>query len=361
MHPTTLQAQTLSEAEWERVDQSVDRALDWVVSTQWRDGSYPTFQNGQPGVTSLAILALLSNGEQPGQSERGESISKALDYVLATQKPNGLLAFIGPYQSPIPHEHVEHNTGQTGAYNHAISALMLSELYGSTSPAKAEEVRKAIELALKLTLTEQQRPKRRIQDEGGWRYLDNYGYHEHEEADLSVIGWQLKFLRSAKNAGFDVPKKVIDDAVRCVRNHFDPSQNEYSYSPQFKDFSRAMTGAGILAMAHSGLHDTSEAQHAGAKMLKYRFTNYNDTGRRLDRYHYSAFQCTQAAFQLGNEYWEEFSPPVFRTLLAKQNPDGSWSAEHSTHGDRKYGRIYTTSLMVLCLNAPNQFLPIYQR
>jgi len=47
---------------------------------------------------------------------------------------------------------------------------------------------------------------------GGWRYL-NKRYPHLNDSDLSVTGWQLMFLRSAKNAGFDVPEKNINDGV----------------------------------------------------------------------------------------------------------------------------------------------------
>ena len=45
---------------------------------------------------------------------------------------------------------------------------------------------------------------------------------DDKDADLSIIGWQLMALRSAKNAGFDVPVEAIDAAVECVRRHYRP-------------------------------------------------------------------------------------------------------------------------------------------
>ena len=43
------------------------------------------------------------------------------------------------------------------------------------------------------------------------------------DSDLSVTGWHLMFLRSARNAGFDVPDRAIADAVAYIRRTFSES------------------------------------------------------------------------------------------------------------------------------------------
>ena len=62
-----------------------------------------------------------------------------------------------------------------------------------------------------------------------------------------------------------------------------------------------MTGAGILAMAHAGLHDTPETKLAAETLGRFSFTSYgrNDRDLDLDRYHYSLFQCTKASLSVG--------------------------------------------------------------
>ncbi len=351
-------ADNLSEEEWKQVDLSIAKANRWIVSMQRRDGSFPTQSNGQPGVTSLGALALLAQGIMPEKGEHGKNLSQAIEYVISCQKRSGLIALVGgPNTSDVPHA-VDHLTGQTAVYNHAISALMLSEAYATTSAERSKEMQVAIELALKVTLAEQSRPKRRKANYGGWRYLHKFDLND---ADLSIIGWHLMFLRSSKNAGFDVPEQAIKDAVACVRTHFVKRRQGFEYTVGGGSLSRAMTGTGILALAHAGYHNTPEAQQAGKTMLRYSFTDYNRSSGDLDRYHYSLFQCTQAAYQMGEEYWNKFYPATFRTLVASQNTNGSWEAERTNHNDGRYGRVYTTALVVLSLSAPNQFLPVFQR
>jgi len=124
-----------------------------------------------------------------------------------------------------------------------------------------------------------------------------------------------------------------------------------------------MAGAGVLALAHAGKHDSKEAIASGEWILAHDFSNYNGDrppygGWLRDRYHYGAVLCTQAMYQLGGKYWEQFFPPLVDTLLANQQFDGSWLPEKM---EKQYGNCYTTSLVVLSLSVPNQLLPIFQR
>ena len=91
-----------------------------------------------------------------------------------------------------------------------------------------------------------------------------------------------------------------------------------------------------------------------------RYIEFGRPNHPDDRYHYGVFNCTQAMYQLGGKYWQQFYPPTVKVLLDNQQPRGSWPAESRT-GDRKYGNAYTTALVVLSLGAPNQLLPVFQR
>ncbi len=129
--------------------------------------------------------------------------------------------------------------------------------------------------------------------------------------------------------------------------------------------SRGMAGAGILALAHAGAHNSLEARSSAEWIRMYGFDNYNeiidfDQGWPNDRYHYGLFNCSQGMYQLGGDYWAGFYPRAVRALLDNQRPDGSWEPESHFH-DATFGNAYTTSLALLVLAAPNQLLPIFQR
>jgi hypothetical protein len=223
----------------------------------------------------------------------------------------------------------------------------------------AARMKTAIEKALRVTLEMQHWPKDIPDDEGGWRYINDY---DHTDSDLSVTGWHLMFLRSARNAGFNVPDQTIADAVAYVRRAFSRYYGSFTYAIKRGDTrSRGMTGAGILALGHAGFHNSVEARRAAEDVLSYSFDVYNSNGGfKRDRYHYSLFMCCQGMYQMGSPYWEQFFPRTVSAVLAHQQPDGSWQAE-SDQRDRRYGNSYTTALVVLALGAPNQLLPIFQR
>jgi hypothetical protein len=127
-----------------------------------------------------------------------------------------------------------------------------------------------------------------------------------------------------------------------------------------------MAGAGILALAHSGEHHTSEAQRAGDWILNSGFQRYNAPSRGNasihgdDRYHYGLLTCSQAMYQLGGRHWAEFFPPMAEVLMSSQKKDGSWEPERHRF-DRALGNAYTTAIGVLALSPSNQLLPIFQR
>jgi hypothetical protein len=183
---------------------------------------------------------------------------------------------------------------------------------------------------------------------------------------LSITGWELMFLRSARNAGFEVAKEPIDEAVAYVRRCYSARYGAFQYVTEDEDHrSRAMAGAGILALAHAGYHGAPEAENSAEWILQHNFAIYNiplniGGGNRHDRYHYALFACCQATYQLGGAYWREFFPRTVNTLLANQRPDGSWPSDSHWH-DGQFGNAYTTALIVMTLGAPNQLIPIFQR
>ncbi len=360
--------EVLTEEEWKAVDKAVEKGLTWLASQQQRDGSFPTMPQGQPAVSALCELAFLAHGHLPEEGEYGPQLAQAIKYISGCQKENGLVALVAP-RGPEISRQVSHLVGSTAAYNHAIASLALSENYAMGGAEVATQLDPVINRAIAVTLEMQKWQKRRDVDQGGWRYVNHTpDSTESFDSDLSVSGWHLMFLRSAKNAGFDVPQEPIDDAIGYVRRCFIPKYGAFLlFSSQSDHRSRGMAGAGILALAHSGMHDAPEAKQAGDWLLKYHFDQYNVQeafGKRGgwldDRYHYGAFNCCQAMYQLGGDYWREFFPPLVRALLANQEPDGSWSPE-SHSDDRMYGNAYTTALVILSLGSPNQLLPVFQR
>jgi hypothetical protein len=310
-------------------------------------------------------MAFLAHGHLPGDGPYGQHLERATDFVLESQKENGLLSRVGP-NGPRITRNMPHEIGDAAAYNHAIGSLMLSELYGLSRTERSDRIQQTVARSLAATLEMHRWPKQPATDQGGWRYVSSPVFGT--DSDLSVTGWQLMFLRSARNAGFDVPKQSIDDAVAYIRRTYHQNFGTFVYMQGRgnQDLrSRAMAGAGVLALAHAGFHGAPEATKSADWLLQYNFDEYNrvepfNQQWHIDRYHYSLFNSCQGMYQLGGRYWEQFFPRTARTLLANQQRDGSWPAE-SHFNDAKFGNAYTTALVVLSLGAPNEFLPVFQR
>ena len=342
----------LTPQQWKSVDATVDRALAWLATQQRANGSFPTLEAGQPAVTSLCVLACLARGHLPGEGRYGSGLNRAITYVLDCQQSDGVFSRIPPTASSDPLS-ASHNSN----YNHPIAGLMLCEVYGMTRGDLNQRIRPAIEKALKYASRRLPQPKRRAVDEGGWRYLL---CGPSDCSDLSITSWHLMFLRSCKNAGFDVPDHLIDEALQYVGRLYQSAPGTFVYALNDRVITRAMAGAGILSFSLGGRHGDERARQAGEFILQHPFTRYNQPEFYNERFFYSAFYSSLAMFQLGGRHWKECYPTLARTLIGHQRTDGSWDRDSHVF-EQHYGENYTTALAVLALSPPYQLLPIFQR
>ena len=253
----TASRDVLTPQQWEQIERAIDRALAWMATQQHPNGGFQTRREGQPGVTSLCVLAYLARGHLPGQGRYGRHIDAGIDFTLSCQMSDGLINHHRPPTRMWPH-----NAAHTAIYNHAIAGLMLAEVYGMTNETRAARIRPVIERALAFTHNHQKAHKRSEVDKGGWRYIRAW---DASSSDLSITAWQLMFLRAAKNAGFDVPTAGVDEAVQYIQRCFDRRKGTFLYGLIGKDrhATRAMAGAGILSLSLSGRHQTPIAHAAG--------------------------------------------------------------------------------------------------
>jgi hypothetical protein len=324
------------------VTRAVDRGLEFLRQAQLEDGSWLSPGYGKDtAIVSLAVMAFLARGHEPGRGPYGEAIERAVAWVLSHQR-EGLIVC---------------DTSHGPMYSHGISTLMLGEVAGMIREDKAglERLGRVHRSAADLVLRAQSVPKDRFHF-GGWRY-----YPSSQDSDLSVTGWQLLALRAAKDAGLEVPKKHIDQALAYVKRCHHPSGG-FSYQPgnissqPGRDLpSLGMTGTGILALEICGEHGSSEARAAGDWLLK------QGLEWRGDFFYYNAYYAAQAAYQLGGEYWARWQPLSEGLLLREQKPDGSWPFPPPLSHEAQAGPAYSTAMAVLSLGVEFRYLPIYQR
>ena len=361
--PTVAPMADLSSAlpanEWSRVEASVDAGLRWLASQQGPDGRFPSEPVAQPAITSFAIMAFLSRGHVPDHGRYGKQISKAIDFVLATQKRRGYFCLL-----PLTPGGTNPNTGQTVHYNHAIAGLMLGEVYGMTTGARSRKIAEALAIALLYAREVQSRTKAHPSLHGGFRY--GYPDSPNASSDMSVTGWSLMFLRSARNAEFQVPKEYFDEGLDFVERCFvtEPDKREkgvFSYVPdgapggERRNVTLANTASAMLTLILGGRHDTDMIR-AGTAWFESR-----DYPRPWQNgfFYLASYYSSQAIAQVGGDTWKQIYPQIARNLIDEQSDDGSWPL--GTGHERNYGSTYTTSLAILALTPAYQLLPIFQR
>lgn len=356
---TSNLSSALPPGEWARIEASVDKALEWLAAQQAEDGRFPSVEVAQPAVTSMAIMAFLSRGHLPDQGKYGQQISHAIDFVLSTQRRRGYFSLL-PVTPPAQHM----SPSQTVTYNHSIAGLMLGEVYGMTSGERSRRIEVAIRKALVYHREVQSRVKKADGDIGGWRY----GYPESPEAssDMSVTGWALMFLRSARNAEFEVPKSFFDEGLDFVeRCHVsDTTQHEkgvFRYRPLISapnenpQITLANTASAMLTLILGG-----RLEHVGIAdgVRWFRSRDYPKPWQ-YGYFYLGSYYSSQAMAQVGGETWNELFPQIAANLLEEQAEGGEWPL--GTGRERDFTSTYTTSLAVLALTPALQLLPIYQR
>ncbi|EMI40609.1 putative secreted protein [Rhodopirellula sp. SWK7] len=351
------------ESQWQAIERSVDRGIDHMLSQQYRDGSFGIGELEKPAVTSLVCMAMISRGHLPDVSANATAESKAIirsiDYVLSCQRVDGLLGYSAKTTSS--HNYTAFNFSKFMNYNHAICGLFLTEVYGMTGPVRAGKIEASVDRALAFVRREQQRhiaPEVEARDRGGWRYIGDPDI-DNFYSDLSVTSWVVMFLRSAENAGFDVPIEWAKQALAYVLRCYDKPTGTFGYAPGHPHMAtRGLLGAGTVCLFLTGHKDRVMEQKTAQLIKDQPFSRYNYQSHKREHYHYSAYYISQAAMQIGGQTWEQFYPEFANTLIEHQHRDGSWEPE-SKRPD--LGNVYPTALSVLALTPPYQLLPIYQR
>jgi hypothetical protein len=317
-----------------KVDQAIERALDFLKKQQAADGTWAGGgRSGRrdPAITALAVMAFLSAGHVPGEGPYRTVVDKGVRAVLTFQNPRtGLISTERGWEM----------------YQHGICTLMLAEVAGMSSDTRfAAEIRSKLVKAVALILRAQRKRDTGFH-RGGWRYQVGLN-----DSDMSVTGWQIMALRAAKNLGCDVPARSIEDAVDYIKRSQDERTGGFCYMARGRGVTIPCTGTGILALEICGKnwHHSREAHKAGAYLL--------DNLPRWNRAHFSygIYYCAQAMFQLGGRYWTTFRPFLHKALLPTQQGNGSWTCRENI------GPNYSTAMAVLALTVEYRYLPIYQR
>jgi hypothetical protein len=323
------------------VDDAVAKGVNFLLSEQDARGAIRENGAHETAMTALSALALAAVGHQPSAaSPEGTALRKALAFLLSQgrQDQDG---YFGARDS-------------SRMYGHGITALTLSAMLGMGADAAQDAaLRSSCERAVALILRSQAVSKR-PEHAGGWRYTP-----VSTDSDLSISIWQLMALRSAKNAGLEVPKEAIDNAVGYLKRAHVPNGKDWKTPAGFRYVagtapSWSTAAEGLLALQLSGAYDAPEVEQTAEWLLH----NPPDaTKAKTLWFYYGSYYYAQGMYQRGETYAAEAAERVAEVLLPMQEADGSWKPGAGSESNR----IYRTAMALLSLSVKYHFLPIYQR
>ncbi|MBM43553.1 MAG: prenyltransferase [Phycisphaerae bacterium] len=305
------------------LNDSITRGLEYLAGQQVEDGSFGRgrFAN-HVGITSLATIAFMSDGNVPGRGKYARQVERGVDFILAHATETGLIAA---------------DTSHGPMYGHGFATLLLGEVYGMTE--KDDQIRLALEKAVELIVRTQN-------DEGGWRYQPI-----PSDADVSVTICQVMALRSARNAGIKVPAETIDRAIDYVKE----CQNEdggWRYMLRTGSSAWPRTAAGVASLFYAGVH-RDESIEKGLNYLEEAATPGRGNVRQ-SHYYYGQYYAVQAMYMAGGERWIRWWPAIREELINRQSSNGGWLDHH-------VGGAYASSMALIILQMPKRYLPIFQR
>lgn len=219
---------------------TVLKVLWWLKATQSADGSWPTKSGTKSPLanTAFAVLTYLAHGETPSSKNFGETVQKAMQYLIDSQyvDNSGTVRFKG-------------NGDDKNEYSFLIATYALCETYGMTKNPNTKTVAmKALSRIIK-----SQSPT------GGWDYKMN---KDSTRDDLSYAGWALQALKAGKMAGMhpDGLDECIKRAIKCLKTRsFDKGSFVYCANARYH---RGLTATGCLAMQLLGYGDQPEVRQA---------------------------------------------------------------------------------------------------
>ena len=313
------------------LDSAVTKGLAALAKMQNEDGSFGDGRFGRSvAITALACLAFMGDGNLPGRGAYAEHVSRGLNFVLDNCSESGLIA-------------ADASTGPM--YGHGFATLFLGEAYGMTQgggdTALATRVHNSLLKAVRLIQSTQN-------TQGGWRY-NPIPY----DADVSVTICQIMALRSARNAGLEVPKETIDKAVEYVRNCQNPVDGGFRYQLDSGGSAWPRSAAGVASLYYAGIY-TDRAIDKGLEYLTINSMPGKGDAATKAHYYYGHYYAVQAMYLAGGKNWAEWWPAIRGELLGSQGPDGKWD-------DQSVGETYGTSMALIILQMPKRYLPIFQK
>jgi hypothetical protein len=323
---------------------AVDAALAWLSTSQESDGSWDSSRWGggvelkvaghdregagadaDTGITGLAILAFLGNGQTHLEGTYRKNVQRGLEFLLRSQGADGNLS--GPARL------------YARMYCHGIATLALSEALALTGDMR---LRPAVARAIQFTV-DAQHPTT-----GGWRYQPG------DVGDMSQFGWQVMAIKSASLGGITVPQRTREGMLHFLQRCEMGSHGGLSCYRPGTPATRSMTAEALVSRYFL---DLAPDRQLVTEASDYLLGEKPEPGVPNLYYWYYG---TLALFQVQGDAWTQWNSALQQHLLPLQRADGalagSWDPD--TVWGCYGGRVYTTAMASLCLEVYYRYLPL---
>ncbi len=298
----------------------------WSLSGPYSDGS----QTENPeAATAMALLAFQGAGYTPASDAKKPftPVVRRGWTALLKQMEND-----GRFFHNVPTSHQ--------LYTQAQCTIALCELYAMTGDASYyDPAQKAVDYCVRV-----QSPL------GGWRYQPK------EDSDMSVTGWFVMALQSARMAGIEVPSPVFDRINKFLDMVARDGGARYGYQIQ-AGATLPLSAEGLLCRQYLGWPHDDPRLNSG---VEYLLANLPDWNKRNAYYWYYA---TQVLHHMEGKPWRTWNDDMRVMLPSHQEKHGkdrgSWDPKGDRWGDAG-GRLYVTCLSIYTLEVYYRHLPLYR-
>jgi hypothetical protein len=320
-----------------RTEGAVALGLRWLANRQRNDGLWSLrgpYTNGAndenvEAATAMALLAFQGAGYTPDSDPKDpftKTVDRGWNALLRKQDDDGR------FFHDVPNAHQ--------LYTQAQCTMALCELYAMTRDEKYFlPAQRAVDYCVRI-----QSPL------GGWRYSPG------SDSDMSVTGWFVMALQSARMAGIEVPSPVFEKINEFLDSVARDGGSRYAYQLR-STATLSLTAEGLLCRQYLGWKRDDPRLVAGVEyMLKYP-PNWRD------RNVYYWYYATQVLHHMEGEHWRQWNE-VMRKLLPEEQETsgrerGSWDPQGDRYGGAG-GRLYVTCLSIYMLEVYYRHLPLYQ-
>ena len=331
----------LARAGGKGTEESLALAIAWLIDNQNPNGSWQSADSTHPvGTSSLALLALLGDGQTPVDGKYSANVVKGLTWLRAQQNQKTGRIGAGPLEPYI--------------YDHAVATITLAEAYAF---APTPEARASLERAVEFCLSAQN-------PYGAWRYhVPPTG-----DNDTSISTWMAMALVAAQDVGFQIEAQrflnlntwydEVTDAVNGRSGYRTAGGRSARVQGTMESFpvekSEALTAAALMGrmftFAESKTDDsTRQLWERQSDLLLKVLPEWDERGGSIDLYYW--YHGTYAMFQIGGKAWDAWNGAMKQALLSSQRKDGAAGGSWDPTSAWGFvgGRVYSTALCALML------------